>query len=123
MEPRDSALTELLDEILHVQTQGVEGGGPALIVLLVDRDGGQAATHCPLLKHVDLHPGAEMLLKEMGHGGAPDSSPDHGCQQARRQTEYECETAGHSFAASLARDSQALAQAYQMQKGNLQTRF
>lgn len=82
MEPQDGALTQELDEVLHMQAQGVEGGCPALIVLLVDRDGGQAATHRPLLKHVNLHPGAEMLLKEVRHGRASDSSSDHGCQQA-----------------------------------------
>lgn len=78
-----NALTQLLDEVLHVQAQGVEGGGPALVVLLVDGDGGQAATHSPLLKYVDLYPGPEVLLEEMGYGGAPDSGPNHGCQQAR----------------------------------------
>lgn len=36
MEPQDGALTQELDEVLHVQAQGVEGGGPALVVLLVD---------------------------------------------------------------------------------------
>lgn len=61
----------------------MEGGGSALVVLLVDRDGGQAATHRPLLKHVDLHPGAEVLLKEMSHSRAPDSSSNHGCRQAQ----------------------------------------
>lgn len=86
-EPGHGALTQLLDEVLHVQAQGVEGGGPALIVLLVDRDGGQAAAHSPLLEHVDLYPGAEVLLEEMGHCRAPDSGPNHGCQQAREAKE------------------------------------
>lgn len=47
----EGALTQVLDEALHVQAQGVEGGGPALVVLLIDRDGGQAAASFLSLSH------------------------------------------------------------------------
>lgn len=82
---QDSTLTQVLDEVLQVQAQGVEGRGAALVVLLIDRDGGQAATHHPLLEHINLYLGAEVLLEEMGHGRASDSGPNHGCQQAREK--------------------------------------
>lgn len=127
MEPQDGALTQVLDEVLHVQAQGVEGGGPALIVLLVDRDGGQAATHRPLLKHVDLHPGAEMLLKEMRHGRAPDSSSNHGCQQAR-EAGKERQNMGMRLQDTPSRPPgpvipRHLHRVRTPQKGNLQTSF
>jgi hypothetical protein len=61
----------------------VKGGRPALVVLLVDGDGGQAATHSPFLIDDNLHSGSEVLLKEMGHSRAPDPSSDNSCQQVQ----------------------------------------
>lgn len=62
----------------------MEGGCPALVVLLVDGDGGQAATHSPFLIDDNLHPGSKVLLKEMGHSRAPDPSSNNSCQQAQQ---------------------------------------
>lgn len=73
----------------------MEGGCPALVVLLVDGDGGQAATHSPFLIDDNLHPGSKVLLKEMGHSRAPDPSSNNSCQQAqqtkqgRREAQWE----------------------------------
>lgn len=77
-----SCSIQQLDEILHVEAQRVEGGCPALVVLLVDGDSGQAATHSPFLVDNNLCPGSKVLLKEMGHGGAPNPSSNNSSQDS-----------------------------------------
>lgn len=57
----------------------MEGGCSALVVLLVDGDGGQAATHSPFLIDDNLYSGSKVLLEEMGHGRAPNPSSDNSC--------------------------------------------
>lgn len=61
----------------------MKGGSPALVVLLVDRDGGQAATYSPFLIDDNLHSGPKVLLKEMRHSRAPDPSSNNSCQQVQ----------------------------------------
>lgn len=61
----------------------MKGGSSTLVVLLVDGDGGQAATYGPFLIDDNLHSGSEVLLQEMGHSRAPDPSSNNSCQQVR----------------------------------------
>lgn len=59
----------------------MKGGSSALVVLLVDGDGGQAATYGPFLIDDNLHSGSKVLLKEMGHSRAPDPSSNNSCSE------------------------------------------
>lgn len=76
-----TALTQRLDEVLHVQAERVDGRGPALVLLLVDGDCGQPAAHAALLVHVQLHLRPEVLLQEVGDGRAAQPGAHHGCGQ------------------------------------------
>lgn len=77
------ALTQDLDEVQHVEAEGVDGGSPALVLLLIDGDGGQPPAHARRFVHVQLHLRPEVLLQEIGDGRAAQPGAHHGCRRER----------------------------------------
>lgn len=72
-----SSFTELFDELLHVEVEGVDDGAPRLVVIVVDCYSCEPASDLALLVHVHLHIRAKVLAKEMGGGAASNPCSNH----------------------------------------------
>lgn len=107
----------------------MEGGCSALVVLLVDGDGGQAAPHSPFLIDDNLYSGSKVLLKEMGHGRAPNPSSNNSCRQARTRQGGRDGTTGERLVSKALPCAQrrllahAPSRLMEFQRGNLQPEF
>lgn len=60
-----------------MKVEGVYDGAPRLVVMVIDRHCGEAASHLPFLKHVDLDLRAKVLPQEVCRGAASDTGPDN----------------------------------------------
>ncbi len=55
-------LTESVQKVLHVQVEGVNNGSSCLILISPNVFSGQTPSHCPSLKHFDLHCRSKTLV-------------------------------------------------------------
>lgn len=75
------SLTQLLDEVLHVQVEGVQDRAPRLIAHSLHLQRGQAASHRLPLQQLDPDAPPELLPEEISRRRAPDATADHGCEE------------------------------------------
>lgn len=97
-QPQDGALTQLWLETLHVEAQGVKGGGATLIVLLVDGEmvaGGHPTGH--FSNTSDLHPGGpKCCWSGTQQAPVPSSNTSSGPGEPAEETEQ-----GHGLGSLL----------------------